>query len=629
MITDQKLHIQIFRFCLCLSLFKMPEEIIEIQELDPEIIPPLSERLGDPSYMGGSKIVIVGKPGCFSKGTLVRMYDGSRKAVEDVAVGDVVMGDDGTPRNVLDICRGEEDMYSVLPQEGFLSNPYTVNFKHKLVIWESPCRSGKPPLEITVQDYLKGGYEDWYICKTPLHYSEKPTEISPYEYGLSLRELGAEALVESAKVDNVYKIRKVDKPEIMDKLDNTYLYNSIEVRMQVLAGFMDSFRSLQKKDLILLNMEETFYIPLDIPMSPLIEWISELIQSLALVPKFFTADNKMSSLYAGTRGTSTSSTSSTSTTSPHYPFSLLVISGNCSLIPVRRWQMPFTHRVTKESLEMELRSLGFQDSDIDSNIEKYPLDNFCKFTVCKKNKDNYYGFTLDGNHRFLLASGDIVRNTGKTFLIRSLLYAKKHVYPIGLAFSGSEDTNHTFSKFIPSTFIYNKYDEEKIKDFINRQKLAAKHLQNPWAVMIIDDCADDPKIFNKPLQNFLYKNGRHYYFTYILSLQYAMDIRPQIRTLIDGIFILRETIGLNREKLYKNYASIIPTYKIFCAIMDQLTHDYHAIYIHNATTSNDWRKCVFYWKAKAPPEGWKLGCPEFWEFHNSRYNPDYVDPIMI
>jgi hypothetical protein len=219
--------------------------------------------------------------------------------------------------------------------------------------------------------------------------------------------------------------------------------------------------------------------------------------------------------------------------------------------------------------------------------------------------------------------------TGKSSLIKGLLYAKKHMFPIGMAMSGSEDTNHAFSEIMPSTFVYNEYNESKIEDFVKRQKLARQHLPNPWAVIIIDDCTDDPKVFNKPLQNAMFKKGRHWKMMYLLSLQYAMDVKPQIRTNIDGIFILREPIESNREKLYRNFASIIPTYEIFCDLMDQLTEDYHSIYIHNTTGTNKWQECVFYWKAKLPPPGWKLGCPEYWAFHDERYNQDYTDPIVF
>jgi AAA15 family ATPase/GTPase len=218
--------------------------------------------------------------------------------------------------------------------------------------------------------------------------------------------------------------------------------------------------------------------------------------------------------------------------------------------------------------------------------------------------------------------------SGKSTLIKALLYAKKHIFPVGIVMSGTEDTNHNFAEIMPSTFVFNDYDEEKIKDLIKRQKIAIEHLPNPWAFCVVDDCTDDTRIFNKPVQNAIFKKGRNWQLYYILSLQYAMDIKCNIRTNVDGVFILREPLESNREKLWRNYASIIPTYALFCDLMDRLTEDFHALYIHNATRSNVWQECVFYWKAPLVPKGWKVGCPEYWDFHTQRYNQEYVDPIF-
>ena len=217
--------------------------------------------------------------------------------------------------------------------------------------------------------------------------------------------------------------------------------------------------------------------------------------------------------------------------------------------------------------------------------------------------------------------------TGKTTLISSLLYAKKHIFPVGIVMSGSEDSNGFYRKIFPSTFVYNDYDEDKIKDFIRRQKLASQHLPNPWGVILLDDCTDDPKIFNKPLQHGMYKRGRHWKMWYILSLQYAMDVKPVIRTNVDGVFILREPILKNRKSLWENYASIVPDFTLFCNIMDQLTTDYTALYIHNASKTNNWQDCVFYYKANIIPEDFKFGCEDYWNFHFERYNEEYVDPF--
>ena len=117
-----------------------------------------------------------------------------------------------------------------------------------------------------------------------------------------------------------------------------------------------------------------------------------------------------------------------------------------------------------------------------------------------------------------------------------------------------------------------------------------------------------------------------------------MDIKPVIRTNIDGTFILRETNLRNRRCLYDNYAGIIPTFDMFCEIMDQITNDYTALYIHNATTSNDLEDIVFYLDSRdivflfqSQTNSRRFS---FWEqrllesdplFHKNRFNDRYND----
>ena len=131
--------------------------------------------------------------------------------------------------------------------------------------------------------------------------------------------------------------------------------------------------------------------------------------------------------------------------------------------------------------------------------------------------------------------------TGKTTLIASLLHSKQHIFPTGMVMSGTEDSNGFYGKIFPNSFVYNNLDETKIEDFIKRQKLAKKHLKNPWAVFLLDDCTDDPKVLKKPLFQGLYKNGRHWKMWFILSLQYCLDVLPVIRTNVDGTFGTNET----------------------------------------------------------------------------------------
>jgi len=219
--------------------------------------------------------------------------------------------------------------------------------------------------------------------------------------------------------------------------------------------------------------------------------------------------------------------------------------------------------------------------------------------------------------------------TGKTTLITRLLYEKRNLFPTAFVMSGTEDSNGHYGKIIPSSFVHNKYNEAKVENFITRQKMAKKFLPNPWSVLLLDDCTDDPRIFNKPIFQGLYKNGRHWKMLFILSLQYCMDVKPVIRTNIDGVFILRESNLRNRKSLYENYCGVIPDFNMFCDIMDQVTNDYTALYIHNSTTSNNLEDIVFYYKAKPVPENFKFGNLDFWKYHNHRFNQKYNDPFSF
>jgi hypothetical protein len=219
---------------------------------------------------------------------------------------------------------------------------------------------------------------------------------------------------------------------------------------------------------------------------------------------------------------------------------------------------------------------------------------------------------------------------GKSNMIKYLLWCKKDLIPVGLAMSGSETLNHDFKKYFPSLFVYNDYDEESIEDAIKRQQLSIQHLDNEWAAIVIDDCTNRPSELNSETQHKLYKIGRHAQLFYVLSLQYSMDVDPSIRTCVDGVFIFREPNLKNRRRLHENYAGIIPDFSTFCQLLDDITTDYTALYIHNKTTSNKWEDCVYYCKApemdKEYPD-FKFGSPDYWKFAKTRYNEEYTDPL--
>jgi hypothetical protein len=118
------------------------------------------------------------------------------------------------------------------------------------------------------------------------------------------------------------------------------------------------------------------------------------------------------------------------------------------------------------------------------------------------------------------------------------------------------------------------------------------------------------------------------------QLDVALDSRGNIArdenyaTNIDGVFILRETNLRNRRALWENYAGVIPTFSLFCTIMDNITNDYTALYVHNANSSNSLEDCLFWYKSKPVPDDFKFGSKEIWKYHFHRYNEEYTEPYI-
>jgi superfamily II DNA or RNA helicase len=101
------------------------------EQLDP--VNAFVKACKDPRKMGGIINLSCGAGKCLARDTPVLMYNGNVKAVQDVAVGDHLMGDDGFPRLVQSTCRGEDELFKIVPDSDW-HEPYTVNSSHILTL---------------------------------------------------------------------------------------------------------------------------------------------------------------------------------------------------------------------------------------------------------------------------------------------------------------------------------------------------------------------------------------------------------------------------------------------------------------------------------------------------------------
>ena len=139
---------------------------------------------------GGIITIGCGSGKCLAVDTPILMYDGTIKPVQDVVVGDQLMGDNSGPRNVLTLARGRETMYKVCTKKG---DGYTVNESHILSLRYGTKHDKDTPkgtiLDITVLDYLAlpksfhGRAGKLYGYRVPIIFPEQPQEIDPYLVG--------------------------------------------------------------------------------------------------------------------------------------------------------------------------------------------------------------------------------------------------------------------------------------------------------------------------------------------------------------------------------------------------------------------------------------------------------------
>lgn len=93
-------------------------------------------------------ICLYGSTRCHGKGTKIRMYDMTVKLIEDIKTGDMVMGDDGSPRKVLNTTNGFDDLYIVHQNK---AESYTATGDHILVLYNQKNNTIQ---EISVNEFI-------------------------------------------------------------------------------------------------------------------------------------------------------------------------------------------------------------------------------------------------------------------------------------------------------------------------------------------------------------------------------------------------------------------------------------------------------------------------------------------
>lgn len=230
------------------------------------------------------------------------------------------------------------------------------------------------------------------------------------------------------------------------------------------------------------------------------------------------------------------------------------------------------------------------------------------------------------------------RRSGKSFLVRDIFYNHRDI-PYGVIFSGTEEASPFFSEFVPDCFIHSEYDPVLIDQIMNRQKRKIKEaktsgksdtgkMKSNNVFVVLDDMLHDAQTWKKDKTiKSIFFNGRHFNVMFILTMQYAQGIPPELRSNIDYVFIFNEPSIINRKKIYDAYAAAIPSFDYFCNILDACTQDHQCLVIKTTGNSTDIRDQIFWYKAEEH-HNFRVGHPKFWNFHKEYYNEQYENEMI-
>lgn len=153
----------------------------------------LKEFTGDDIGAINRVIIDVGNPlgHCLKKDTPVLMFDGTFKMVQDIVLGDLLMGPDSKPRTVSNVNTGDEMMYDITSKDKHQKVYYGCNESHILAL-RYCSKDGRHGLkqyqevDMSVKEYMslpKRHRRLFMGYKTGIDFDKKETTIPPYILG--------------------------------------------------------------------------------------------------------------------------------------------------------------------------------------------------------------------------------------------------------------------------------------------------------------------------------------------------------------------------------------------------------------------------------------------------------------
>lgn len=389
----------------------------ESQYADPEINSDLTYQPSVATAYDGERLdrYILNEFGkCFGGETNVLMYNGSVKNIKDVRVGDRLMGDDGTERVVLSLIRGSGQMYKIQPNAA-LWDSYTVADEHELSLVYCANNSKRwakgDVVDISVRDFLdiKPSFQKLFcLYRKSVNYPEQELDLDPYLLGLWLG-------------DGNRCANTIANPDIEIK-EYLYRYASnnglrVSTDKRGLSHYLATDGTGKKKNKFRnFIFSNNLYQNKHIPEQFLINTREKRLRLLAGLIDTDGYLNKASNCYEITQVNKELALQIRK---------LALELGYKSNIRIKKTSMKRADGSYYKGEAYRIGIFGYNLHEIPCLVERKKariVENrhinsrdslkTC-FTINECGIDNYYGFTITGNQRFLLADCQVVHNCEK------------------------------------------------------------------------------------------------------------------------------------------------------------------------------------------------------------------------
>lgn len=367
----------------------------------------LDDALSSGGLPKGRLIQYYGESGCHAKGQKILLSDGTTKNVEDIRTSDLLVGDDSRPRKVLRLIRGHGKMYKVIPIKG---NPFIINEDHILTLSKNYGKE-RNLIDVSLKEWLtwsSSKKDDYCLVRYPVIDFDNHTDnlpIDPYILGIligdgTLQE-GVTITTADHEIHRAFKgfvtksklrfvcrqikgktrslrasgekykpnhiFTKIKKLGLNVRCENKFIPHIYKTsnyfnRLKILAGLMDTDGSLDHNCFDFISKSEQ--------LSNDVAFVARSVGLAAYVKKC----NK--SAHKGHIG----------------EYYRVCIAGNTNIIPTKI-------KRKKASIRRQRKNVSHTG-----------------FSVEYIGEDNFYGFTLSGNGRYLLDDFTVTHNSGKTLM---------------------------------------------------------------------------------------------------------------------------------------------------------------------------------------------------------------------